>query len=242
MRFRKEPLKISASRPRLADVMDHTTHTPPNGSHSMNEHAAAQITRHRTTLGADCTIAGELNLDNDALVLGQFDGTLRVTGMLELGSSARIKGSVVAGMLRVAGRVEADVVARDGLELLPGAAVIGQVFTPRLTVADGAMVDGHVCVGPKAESLSDQLLRKSKPKQAPKRENTPMPRHNENATVELIDPEATEPINISTIPESISAILQRQHPPRPLRSAPATRGDSYHFTRPDPDNTPRPAA
>ncbi len=120
--------------------------------------------RSKTVLGPDCKISGDLVLDNDAVIMGGFSGTLRVTGVLEITDSAQVQGTVVAGMLRIAGLVEADVVADEAVELLPGAQVNGQIFTARLSVADGASFDGNVHVGPRAvEQASDVLDRVTQP-------------------------------------------------------------------------------
>lgn len=113
----------------------------------------------KTILGPDCRISGELTLDNDAVIMGSFSGTLRVTGMLELTDSSQVSGTIIVGTLRLAGRAEADVVAEDGVELLPGATLTGQLFTSRLNVVDGAMFQGDVCVGPKAMQAASEAFK-----------------------------------------------------------------------------------
>jgi cytoskeletal protein CcmA (bactofilin family) len=114
--------------------------------------------RSKTVLGPDCKISGDLVLDNDAVIMGGFSGTLRVTGVLEITDSASVQGTVVAGMLKVAGSVEADMVAEEAVELLPGATVNGQIYTARLTVADGASFDGDVHVGPRAVEQAGEVM------------------------------------------------------------------------------------
>lgn len=113
----------------------------------------------KTILGPDCNISGDLNLDNDAVIMGTFSGTLRVTGMLELTDSSRVSGTIIVGTLRLAGQAEADVVAEDGVELLPGATLTGQLFTSRLNVVDGATFQGDVCVGPKAMQAASEAFK-----------------------------------------------------------------------------------
>ncbi|MFK7790252.1 MAG: polymer-forming cytoskeletal protein, partial [Phycisphaeraceae bacterium] len=115
-------------------------------------------TRNKTVLGPDCKISGELTLDNDAVIMGQFTGTLRVTGMLELTESSQINGTIIAGTLRMAGKAEADVVAEHGCELMPGAQLLGQLYTSHLNVIEGAVFQGDVCVGPKAIAAATEAL------------------------------------------------------------------------------------
>lgn len=113
----------------------------------------------KTVLGADCRITGEISLDSDALILGQFKGTLRVSGVLEIADSAHVVGTIVAGALRVAGRIEANVVAEHGVELLAGAQLSGQLFATTLSVVEGAVLESEVCVGPKAVQSAGAILR-----------------------------------------------------------------------------------
>lgn len=103
-----------------------------------------------TVLGADCEISGDLTLDNDAIIMGSFSGTLRVTGVLELTESARVSGTIIVGQLRHAGQAEADVVAENGVELLPGSSLNGQVYTNEIHVSPGAAYTGDLTVGPDA--------------------------------------------------------------------------------------------
>ena len=118
----------------------------------------AEATRNKTVLGPDCRISGELALDNDAVIMGQFKGTLRVSGMLELTDSSEVAGTIIVGTLRLAGHAEADVVAEEAVELLPGAELSGQLYTSRLNVTEGAIFQGDVCVGPKAIQAASEAL------------------------------------------------------------------------------------
>lgn len=112
----------------------------------------------QTVLGPECRISGEMSLDGDAVVMGQFHGTLRVGGMLEVAESAFVSGTIITGALRLGGRAEADVVAEHGAELLAGCELTGRLYTNRLSVVDGAAFEGEVVVGPKAMAAAEPLL------------------------------------------------------------------------------------
>ena len=158
----------------------------------------------KTVLGPDCRISGELALDNDALIMGQFTGTLRVSGTLELSESSQVSGMIIAGALRLAGRAEADVVAEDAVELLPGAELVGQLYTSRLNVVEGATFQGDVCVGPKAIQAAKQALNQDdlQVQQAPAQ--TPAMSHDDG------DQDDDSPV--TTMPGSVNQILQRRRP------------------------------
>lgn len=115
----------------------------------------------KTVLGADCRITGDLTIDNDAVVMGQFKGTLRVSGLLEVTDSAMVTGTIIVGGLRLAGRADANVVAEQGVELLAGAQLAGKLYTTTLAIVEGAVFTGDVCVGPKAMQAAGALLREA---------------------------------------------------------------------------------
>ena len=161
--------------------------------------------KNKTVLGPDCRISGELSLDNDAVIMGQFKGTLRVSGTLELADSAEVAGTIIVGHLRLAGRAEADVIAENGIELLPGALLNGQIYTSRLNVVEGASFQGDVCIGPKAMEAAGDVL-------AQHNVSTPTA-ETDNYTDEEYFEEAIEDADtaeVKTVPGSVNAILQRR--------------------------------
>lgn len=160
--------------------------------------------RNKTVLGPDCKISGELTLDNDALIMGQFTGTLRVTGTLELSETAVIKGTIIAGMLRLAGKAEADVVAEHGCELLPGAQLMGQLYTSHLNVIEGAVFQGDVCVGPKAIQAATEALGQVEEEEEDLYEEPQM------SSMLGADEEEEEISEVTTMPNSVNAALQRR--------------------------------
>lgn len=181
----------------------------------------------KTVLGPDCRISGELSLDNDAVIMGEFSGTLRVSGMLELTDSSRVSGTIIVGTLRLAGHAEADVVAEDGVELLPGAQLIGQLFTSRLNVVDGATFQGDVCVGPKAMQAASEAFKLNTPQSSPKASQH---FHEEPSHTSMHSEESHEELEETTMISSngngsspINGMLQRRRPkvlsPRPMMGA-----------------------
>ena len=118
-----------------------------------------------SVLGPGCKATGQMFMDGDATIMGQFDGTIRVGGVVDLTGSSQVSGTILAGSVRLAGRVDADVAAESGVELLPGSALIGRVYTSNLSVADGASFEGKVVVGANAMEAAAELIRKVEPGQ-----------------------------------------------------------------------------
>jgi len=160
----------------------------------------SEATMSKTVLGPDCRISGELALDNDALILGNFNGMLRVSGTLELSDSAHVQGTLVVGTLRLAGRCEADVIAEEAVELLPGAELTGQLYTTRLEVAERAVFQGDVCVGPHAMKAADEALGVEGIDQADK------------PIAQMPAEEPAAETEITTVPSSVDQVLQSRRP------------------------------
>ena len=165
----------------------------------------------KTVLGPDCRISGELTLDNDALIMGHFTGTLRVTGTLELSESSQVSGMIIAGALRLAGHAEADVVVEDAVELLPGAQLVGQLYTSRLNVVEGATFQGDVCVGPKAIQAAKEALKQTD-EQDSFGSSQSQSMTSPAGSIGHDQEEQEEASSITTVPGSVNQILQRRRP------------------------------
>ncbi len=166
----------------------------------------------KTILGPGCRISGELALDNDAVIMGQFKGTLRVSGMLELADSSEVAGTIIVGTLRLAGRAEADVIAEDGVELLPGAELIGQVYTSRLNVIEGATFQGDVCVGPKAIEAATEALNLSEQEQPAPAAKASGPHQPIASGYDQEEEHEDDAASVHTVPGSVNKVLQRRRP------------------------------
>ena len=145
----------------------------------------------KTVLGPDCRITGQIELDGDAEIHGEFEGEIRIGGMLELTETSKVKGSVVAGALRLGGQAQADIIAEHGMELLASAQLTGKLYTSRLSVVDGATFEGQVVVGPKAMQAAGEHVG----------ENRPSTTHHEN--------NGQKP-DVNTVAHSLDEILHRR--------------------------------
>lgn len=75
-------------------------------------------------------------------ISGRFEGTLETLGMLTIGDRAQVNAQITGETIVVAGRVSGKIVARRQLTLVPPARVTADIWTPRLGVQDGAILEG----------------------------------------------------------------------------------------------------
>lgn len=97
-----------------------------------------------TLLGPRTRVVGTLSSRDNCIVYGQFEGDCHCDGVLILGEQGRWHGDVKAGKVIVSGTVSGNVQATEQLELSPTAQITGDIATPMLAIADGAVHIGGV--------------------------------------------------------------------------------------------------
>jgi cytoskeletal protein CcmA (bactofilin family) len=106
-------------------------------------------------VGRSVVFKGELSSSEDMTVDGRVEGTIEVKGYaLTLGPDAEIRASITARRVTVHGTVYGTITAEEAVVLLETARVEGDILSPRLAVADGALVTGRVDTrgGPAADT------------------------------------------------------------------------------------------
>lgn len=74
---------------------------------------------------------------------GNFNGTLETRGTLTIGGNAFVEAGINGDNIVIAGRVRGDIVAKTMLVLMPTAVLTGNITTPKLTIAEGAVFQGR---------------------------------------------------------------------------------------------------
>jgi cytoskeletal protein CcmA (bactofilin family) len=95
--------------------------------------------------GDTIVISGEVKASEDLTIEGRVEGTIELTGhALTVGPNAKTHAVVKARSIVVWGELEGDVTASESLDVRATASVKGDVVSPRLAVADGARILGHL--------------------------------------------------------------------------------------------------
>ena len=109
--------------------------------------ASSEIDEKRITawIGHGVAIEGRITSAQDLRIDGKVEGTIEVgERQLTIGQGAAITADLVAKTILINGSVIGDVIAHDRVELGAGASVEGDITSPRLIMADGALVNGTV--------------------------------------------------------------------------------------------------
>jgi cytoskeletal protein CcmA (bactofilin family) len=98
-------------------------------------------------LGPEMVFEGLLVLPKSARIEGRVAGTVLASASVWVGASGVVEADLDAEAIVVEGSVHGDLRARNSIELGPGAVVTGDLTGPRISVSDGAQVNGRIRVG-----------------------------------------------------------------------------------------------
>jgi cytoskeletal protein CcmA (bactofilin family) len=96
------------------------------------------------SLGPRDILQGRLEIQGDLKVAGNVEGDLKASGDITVDSGATIQAAIEGANVSVRGQVTGNVTARKRLTLGGSGRLNGDVRVSRLTVEDGATLNGNV--------------------------------------------------------------------------------------------------
>jgi excisionase family DNA binding protein len=96
-------------------------------------------------LEVDATMQGTLTFRDpvNLRINGSFEGTLDTKGNLTIGENAVVRAEIKGENIVVAGRVYGNIIAEKELKLMPPSRVTGNITAPRLSIIEGAVLEGE---------------------------------------------------------------------------------------------------
>ncbi len=104
-----------------------------------------------TVIGEHTVYRGDFTGDDSYLVKGQVRGKCDIAGHLVLWPTARWTGDIAATHVVIAGEVVGDVYASAKLELKSTARIRGNITSPVIAMAQGALYDGEIRMRPRPQ-------------------------------------------------------------------------------------------
>jgi cytoskeletal protein CcmA (bactofilin family) len=96
------------------------------------------------SLGPRDILQGRLEIQGDLKVAGTVEGDLKASGDVTVDSTATIQAAIEGANISVRGQVTGNVTAKRRLTLAGTGRLNGDVKVGRLTVEDGATLNGNV--------------------------------------------------------------------------------------------------
>lgn len=107
-------------------------------------------------LGRGTHFEGKLFFEGRVRIDGSFNGQIRGEDVLVIGEGAKVVGDVqVATCIVTGGEVEANIRARDAIELYAPSKVTGALHAPAIFIDRGVQFDGTCKMAPLDDDLAD---------------------------------------------------------------------------------------
>jgi cytoskeletal protein CcmA (bactofilin family) len=119
---------------------EETTTQSPSGSQNGGTNVV--------NLGPRDSLNGRLEIQGDLKIAGNVEGELKASGDVTVDSTAAVQASIEGANVNVRGQVNGNVTARKRLTLGGSGKLNGDVKVARLTVEDGATLNGNVVMSP----------------------------------------------------------------------------------------------
>ncbi len=96
-----------------------------------------------TLITQGVTIKGTVEGEGVVQVEGEVEGEFHMVGAVIVADTGLVRGPISADVVRVAGKVEGNVTAREHMRLEQTGTLIGDVATASLVVEDGGRLNGR---------------------------------------------------------------------------------------------------
>lgn len=97
-----------------------------------------------TLIGNGTHLTGTLRGSENCIVNGSVEGNCEIDGTLVLGETGRWHGNITATMAIISGEIVGDIVTGEKLELSASARITGNITSPVVAMAEGAIHQGGI--------------------------------------------------------------------------------------------------
>ena len=100
--------------------------------------------KNSSVLGPTLKFKGDLIADEDLLIQGQVEGSIRHSSSLTIGEGGHVKADVSAEYIAVEGRVEGDLKGSKCVKVRVSAKIDGNIVSPSVSLVEGATFNGQI--------------------------------------------------------------------------------------------------
>jgi cytoskeletal protein CcmA (bactofilin family) len=95
-------------------------------------------------LGPTLKFKGELTANEDLVIQGQVEGSIKHSSNLTIGEAGKLKADIQADHIAIEGEVRGDVTGDTSVVVMEGANVDGNIYSPSVTLREGATFNGKI--------------------------------------------------------------------------------------------------
>lgn len=100
-----------------------------------------------SVLAKGLLLSGQLEGEGNIKILGTVKGKIMLNGDCHVDQQGQVDGDIEAENIFLAGKVTGNLAALNRVEILGTGQVHGDIRVPRISISDGASINGHVHVG-----------------------------------------------------------------------------------------------
>ena len=89
-------------------------------------------------------VRGSIVGDDNLVVEGKIEGSVRIAGVLTLGEDSEVKAEIEAESVSVTGSVQGSIAAKERVDLGAKSRFEGTIAAQRLSIEEGATVKGRI--------------------------------------------------------------------------------------------------
>jgi len=121
--------------------------TPP-AAKAAPKSASAPSSTSECVIGAKTVVKGDITGDENVLVEGTVEGTIRISRDLRVGPGGHVKATVNAQSIVVAGQITGDCQAVQRVHIEATGRLTGNIRAPRVMIVEGATFKGNSDMSP----------------------------------------------------------------------------------------------
>jgi cytoskeletal protein CcmA (bactofilin family) len=108
-------------------------------------------------IGKTLIVTGEVNGNEDLLIEGNVDGTIRLDShTVTVGGSGTVNGDIYAKVIHIQGTLNGDVFGGEQVIVHDCGNVRGNITAPRVALEDGAKLRGSIDMDPKTDEQASK--------------------------------------------------------------------------------------
>lgn len=97
-----------------------------------------------SVLGPTLKFKGELTADEDLLVRGTIEGSIKHSSNLKIGKEGKVTAEVQAEHIEVHGEVNGDLSGSKSVVVRDSANINGNIYSPKVSLHEGAKFNGNI--------------------------------------------------------------------------------------------------
>lgn len=125
-------------------------------------------------LGPTLRFKGELSAEEDLLIQGRIEGSIKHSSSLTIGEEGHVKANIAAEYIAVEGKVDGDMSGSQSVVIRDTADIDGNIYSPVVTLLEGATFNGSIDMsGKTAADVVDRSAEAKPGNTAPAEDGSP---------------------------------------------------------------------